>query len=559
MINNKYSNKAKFIIEVKMEVTGTNFIEEIIDNDLATGKHDEIVTRFPPEPNGYLHIGHAKAICINFGIKEKYHGKCNLRFDDTNPAKEDVEYVNSIKDDIEWLGFKWDNLYYGSDYFDKMYECAELLITKGLAYVCDLSAEEIKNTRGTLTEAGVNSPYRDRTVEENLKLFREMKAGKYADGEKVLRAKIDMASPNINMRDPVIYRIVHVPHHRTGDKWVIYPMYDFAHPLEDAIEGITHSICTLEFEAHRPLYDWVVNNCDFVKKPRQIEFARLNITRTIMSKRYLKSLVDNGTVTGWDDPRMPTISGLRKRGYTPSAIRDFCSRIGVAKANSEVESSLLEHCVREELNETANRGMAVLKPLKVIVDNYEGEETFVVTNNPNDESAGTHEITFSNELYIDEDDFSLNPPPKYKRLMPGGKVRLRGAYIVEYKGVDEDENGNVVAVHVDYIPDSQSGGSRAKEKAKGVIQYVDAKTCKDATIRMYDYLLLDGEGDFNNRINEKTIEVFNGKVEPYLVQKPYTRFQFMRVGYFMVADESTEDNLIFNNIVNLKDSFNSKK
>ena len=542
-----------------MEVTGTNFIEEIIDNDLETGKHDEIVTRFPPEPNGYLHIGHAKAICINFGIKEKYHGKCNLRFDDTNPAKEDVEYVNSIKEDIEWLGFKWDNLFYGSDYFDKMYECAEQLINKGLAYVCDLSAEEIKNTRGTLTEPGVNSPYRDRTVEENLKLFREMRDGKYADGEKVLRAKIDMASPNINMRDPVIYRICHVPHHRTADKWVIYPMYDFAHPLEDAIEGITHSICTLEFEAHRPLYDWVVNNCDFVKKPRQIEFARLNITRTIMSKRYLKSLVDNGTVTGWDDPRMPTISGLRKRGYTPSSIRDFCSRIGVAKANSEVESSLLEHCVREELNETADRGMAVLKPLKVIVDNYEGSETFVVTNNPNDENAGSHDITFSNEIFIDEDDFSLNPPPKYKRLMPGGKVRLRGAYIVEYKDVDKDENGNVTAVHVDYIPDSQSGGSRAKEKVKGVIQYVDAANCKDATIRMYDYLLLDGDGDFNDRINENTIEVFHGKVEPYLAKEPHTRFQFMRVGYFMVADESTKDNLIFNNIVNLKDSFNSKK
>lgn len=534
-----------------------NFIEEIIDEDLATGKHDEIITRFPPEPNGYLHIGHAKAICIDFGMKEQYHGKCNLRFDDTNPAKEDVEYVNSIKEDIKWLGYEWDNLLFASDYFDKMYECAEYLIKKGLAYVCDLSAEEIKNTRGSLTEPGVNSPYRDRSIEENLTLFCEMKAGKYADGEKVLRAKIDMASPNINMRDPVIYRICHATHHRTGDKWVIYPMYDFAHPIEDAIEGVTHSICTLEFEAHRPLYDWVVNNCDFEKKPRQIEFARLNITRTIMSKRYLKSLVDKGVVTGWDDPRMPTLSGLRMRGYTPSSIRDFCARIGVAKANSEVEASLLEHCVREELNQTADRGMAVLNPLKVIVDNYEGQESFAVDNNPNDENSKKHEITFSNELYIDRDDFSLNPPPKYKRLMPEAKVRLRGAYIVEYNGVDLDENGEVLAVHVNYIEDSQSGGSRAKEKVKGVIQYVDAKTAKDATIRMYDYLLLDGEGDFNDRINPNTLTVFNGKVEPFVAEaEPFTRFQFMRVGYFMVARESTKDNIIFNNIVNLKDSFN---
>lgn len=534
-----------------------NFIEEIIDEDLRVGKHDEIITRFPPEPNGYLHIGHAKAICINFGMKEKYHGKCNLRFDDTNPVKEDVEYVNSIMDDIKWLGFEWDGLYYASDYFDKMYECAEYLINKGLAYVCDLSAEEIKNTRGTLTEPGKNSPYRDRTIEENLKLFREMKEGKYADGEKVLRAKIDMSSPNINMRDPVIYRICHASHHRTGDKWVIYPMYDFAHPLEDAIEGITHSICTLEFEAHRPLYDWVVNNCDFVKKPRQIEFARLNIARTIMSKRYLKSLVDTGAVTGWDDPRMPTICGLRERGYTPSAIRDFCSRIGVAKANSEVETSLLEHCIREELNQTAPRGMAVIDPIKVIVDNYEGSETFVVTDNPNDENSPLHEITFSKELYISKDDFSLNPPPKYKRLAPGAKVRLRGAYIVEYAGVDLDENGEAKVVHVNYIEDSQSGGSRAKEKAKGVIQYVDAKTAVDVTLRNYDYLLLDGEGDFNERINPQTITVSKAKVEPFIAMaKPYDRFQFMRVGYFMMSKDTKYGELIFNNIVNLKDSFN---
>lgn len=535
----------------------TNFIEEIIDEDIKTGKHSEIITRFPPEPNGYLHIGHAKAICINFGIKEKYRGRCNLRFDDTNPVKEDVEYVNSIQGDIRWLGFDWDELHYASDYFDEMYLKAELLIKKGLAYVCDLSADEIKNSRGTLTEPGKDSPYRERSVEENLRLFREMKAGAYQDGEKVLRAKIDMASPNMNMRDPIIYRICRASHHRTGDKWVIYPMYDYAHPIEDAIEGITHSLCTLEFEAHRPLYDWVVNNCDFEKKPRQIEFARLNLTRTIMSKRYLKSLVDNKTVSGWDDPRMPTISGLRMRGYTPQSIRDFCKRIGVAKANSEVEAALLEHCVREDLNQTAIRGMAVINPLKLIVDNYEGNENFEVDNNPNDSLCGKHAITFSKELYIDRDDFSMNPPPKYKRLTPGSRVRLRGAYIVEYKSVDLDANGEVTAVHVDYIEDSQSGGSRAKEKVKGVIQFVDAATAKDAVIRMYDYLLLDGDGDFNERINPDTLTCFKGKVEPFLAEfEPFTRFQFMRVGYFMLAKESAEDNLIFNNIVNLKDNFN---
>lgn len=392
----------------------TNFIEDIIDADLKSGKHTFIATRFPPEPNGYLHIGHAKAVCINFGIKEKYHGTCNLRFDDTNPSKEDVEYVNSIQEDIKWLGFEWDALYYASDYFEKMYSLAEGLIEKGLAYVCDLSAEEISKTRGTLTEPGVNSPYRDRSVEENLRLFREMRAGKYDDGEKVLRAKIDMAANNINMRDPVIYRIVKAPHHRQGTKWVIYPMYDFAHPLEDAIEGITHSCCSLEFEDHRPLYDWVVENCGFNPRPRQIEFARLNLTHTIMSKRYLRQLVEDGVVEGWNDPRMPTLSGMRERGYPAEAIRDFCSRIGVAKANSVVDIALLEHCVRENLNENATRAMAVLKPLKLIIENYpEGAtETVEIENNPNKEGAGTHTATFSRELFIEESDFSLNPPRK---------------------------------------------------------------------------------------------------------------------------------------------------
>ena len=410
----------------------TNFIEDIINNDLECGKHSEIITRFPPEPNGYLHIGHAKRLCINFGMKEKYNGKCNLRYDDTNPAKEDVEYVDSIKKDIEWLGFKWDAELYASDYFDRMYECAVLLIKKGLAFVCDMTSEEIRENRGTLTTPGKNSPYRDRSIEENLDLFSRMKAGEFADGSKVLRAKIDMASPNINMRDPIIYRILRESHHRTGDKWCIYPMYDFAHPLEDAFEGITHSICTLEFEDHRPLYDWVKINCGFDPGPRQIEFARLNMNRTIMSKRYLKKLVDEGFVDGWSDPRMPTLSGMRERGYPPEAIRDFCERVGVAKANSEVNTAMLEFCVRENLNANADRAMVVKDPIKMIIEGADNE-TYLVENNPNAEEKEYHNVTFSNELFIERDDFMIDPPPKYKRLVVGGTVRLRNSYIVEYK------------------------------------------------------------------------------------------------------------------------------
>ena len=438
----------------------TNFIEEIINKDLESGAVKEIVTRFPPEPNGYLHIGHAKSLCINFGMKEEYNGKCNLRYDDTNPSKEDVEFVNSIKEDIAWLGFKWDKELYASDYFDRMYECAVGLIKKGLAYVCDYSAEQIRDTRGNLTTPGQNSPWRDRSVEENLRLFEEMKNGKYADGEKVLRAKIDMASPNMNMRDPVIYRILREKHHRTGDKWIIYPMYDFAHPLEDAFEGITHSICTLEFEDHRPLYDWVKHNCGFGDFPKQIEFARLGMTRTIMSKRYLKKLVEEGRVDGWSDPRMPTLSGMRERGYPPEAIRNFCAAVGVAKSNSEVDVAYLEHFVRDYLNVNADRMMVVKNPIKLIVENADKDEVYDIENNPNSEEKTTHKVTFSKELYIDRDDFAPVPPPKYKRLVPGGTVRLKGSYIVEYVSHKCDDEGNVTEVTCRYIPDSIQGGAR---------------------------------------------------------------------------------------------------
>ena len=538
----------------------TNFIEDIIDADLKSGKHTAIATRFPPEPNGYLHIGHATAVCRNFGIKEKYHVTGNLRVDDTNPSKEDVEYVNSIQEDIKWLGFEWDALYYASDYFEKMYELAEKLIKDGLAYVCDLSAEEISKTRGTLTEPGVDSPYRNRPVDENLRLFREMRAGKYDDGEKVLRAKIDMAANNINMRDPVIYRIVKAPHHRQGTKWVIYPMYDFAHPLEDAIEGITHSCCSLEFEDHRPLYDWVVEKCGFNPRPRQIEFARLNLTHTVMSKRYLRQLVEDGVVEGWNDPRMPTLSGMRERGYPPEAIRDFCSRIGVSKANSEVDIALLEHCVRENLNENATRAMAVLKPLKLIVENYPADKTeeIEIENNPGKEGAGVHKATFGRELYIEESDFSLDPPPKYFRLKPGGTVRLKGAYIVEYTGCDVDENGNVTEVRCRYIEDSRSGGANAGIKVKGVIHWVNAADCVDITVNRYDYLINDVEGSLEDRVNPDSKTVLHGKAEKFVADgtKPFDRFQFMRQGYYMARSDYDPAAPVFNEIVGLKDNYN---
>ncbi len=540
------------------EIKATNFIEEFINEDLAEGKIDGIITRFPPEPNGYLHIGHAKSLCINFGMKEKYHGKCNLRYDDTNPSKEDIEYVNSIKEDIKWLGFEWDKELYASDYFDRMYECAVGLIKKGLAYVCDYSAEEIKATRGTLTEPGKESPWRNRSIEENLRLFEEMKEGKYADGSKVLRAKIDMASPNINMRDPVIYRVLRATHHRTGDKWCIYPMYDFAHPLEDAFEGITHSICTLEFEDHRPLYDWVKYNCGFGDFPRQIEFARLGMTRTIMSKRYLKKLVDEGKVSGWSDPRMPTLSGMRERGYPPEAIKRFCQEIGVSKSQSEVDVSMLEHFVRDYLNMNADRMMVVKDPVKLIVANAEEDEVYEIENNPNAEEKTFHKVSFSKELYIDREDFAIDPPPKYKRLVPGGKVRLKGSYILEYVSHKCDKDGKVQEIVCNYIPDSISGGVNANIKVKGVVQWVNAKDCIDVTLHEFDYLLLDGEGDFNDRLTPNSHTVYeNAKGESALRDvKPYDRFQFMRMGYYSAVGTYGKDGKYeFNQITGLKDSY----
>lgn len=534
-----------------------NFIEDIVEEELASGKVKEVITRFPPEPNGYLHIGHAKAVCIDFGIAAKYGGRCNLRYDDTNPSKEDVEYVNSIKEDIAWLGFKWDAELYASDYFDRMYDCAVELIKKGLAYVCDYSAEEIRVTRGTLTSPGSNSPWRERSVEENLRLFAEMKEGKYADGEKVLRAKIDMASPNINMRDPVIYRILRATHHRTGDKWCIYPMYDFAHPLEDAFEGVTHSICTLEFEDHRPLYDWVKINCGFVPGPRQIEFARLNIKRTIMSKRYLKKLVDEGKVEGWSDPRMPTLSGMRERGYPPEAIRAFCAAAGVAKANSEIEVSMLEHFVRDNLNMNARRAMAVQDPVRLTVVNMQGEEECEVEDNPNAEVKTYHKVKFGRELFIDRSDFAPVPPPKYKRLVPGGTVRLKGAYILQYLSHETDENGNVTEIKCEYIPESKQGGVNAGMKVKGVIQWVNAHDCIDVTLNEFDYLLLDGEGDFNDRLTPESKKVITGaKAEAMLKDaKPYDRFQFMRMGYYSAVKGYGEGKYEFNMITGLKDGY----
>ena len=531
----------------------SNFIEDIIVDDLNSGKHDKIITRFPPEPNGYLHIGHAKAICINFGIKEKFGGECNLRFDDTNPVKEDVEYMESIKEDIRWLGFKWDRELHASDYFGRMYECAVELIKAGKAYVCDLSADEIRATRGTLTEPGKESPYRYRSVEENLDLFRRMKEGEFADGEKVLRAKIDMASPNINMRDPVIYRICHAEHPHTGSEWVIYPMYDFAHPLEDAIEGVTHSLCSLEFENHRPLYDWVTENCGFDPRPRQIEFARLNLTHTVMSKRFLKRLVDEGVVSGWNDPRLSTLSGIRERGYPPEAVRDFCGRIGVAKADSVVDIAMLEHCVREYLNDHATRAMAVLDPLKVVIDNYPENvtENLELENNPRDPEAGSHTVTFSRELYIERDDFSLDPPPKYFRLKEGGTVRLKGAYVVKYAGCELGADGRPEVVHVEYIPGTKSGEEGASVKVKGTIHWVNARDAEDITVNMYDYLIAEGDGDYMDRLERDSLRVVHAKAEPFVARaKRDERFQFLREGYFFARGEG-----VFNSIVGLKDGF----
>lgn len=537
-----------------------NFIEAVVEKDIAEGRCESTVTRFPPEPNGYLHIGHAKSLCINFGIKEKYNGKCNLRFDDTNPTKEDVEYVDSIKEDIRWLGFEWDNECFASDYFEQTYDCAVELIKKGLAYVCDYSAEEIRQTRGTLTQPGTESPWRNRSVEENLKLFAEMREGKYPDGSKTLRAKIDMASSNINMRDPVLYRILRAHHHHTGDKWLIYPMYDFAHPIGDAIEGITHSICTLEFEDHRPLYDWVTENCGFANPPHQYEFARLNIKNTIMSKRYLKKLVDNGVVDGWDDPRMPTLSGMRRRGYPAEAIKAFCAAVGVAKANSEVDSALLEHYVRDQLNRTADRVMVVEDPLKVVISNLEAEETVTLVNNPNDDDSLTHEVPLGREIYIERSDFAVNPPPKYHRLVPGGMVRLKGGYILKYLSHETDSDGKVLSVTCEAVPDSKQGGVNAGIKVKGVIHWVDAKKCVPARLMKYSGLLTDeteDKKDFDDRINPRSLEVIEGGyAEPYLAEQAFgTAFQFIRAAYYKLAGKEG-DKLVFYRIVDLKDSFN---
>ena len=546
------------------EMKSSNFIHNIIDKDLEDQKYgDKVYTRFPPEPNGYLHIGHAKSICLNFSTAEKYNGKCNLRYDDTNPVKEDMEYVKSIEEDVKWLGFNWDKRLWASDYFDEMYESAVILIKKGKAYVDDLTAEEIKEYRGTLKEPGKESPYRNRSVEENLQLFEEMKAGKYKDGEKVLRAKIDMSSPNINMRDPVIYRIAHATHHNTGDKWCIYPMYDFAHPIEDAIEGITHSICTLEFEDHRPLYEWTLNEVGkWPTPPQQIEFARLNITNMIMSKRHLKKLVDEGIVDGWDDPRMPTIAGIRRRGYTPEAVRDFCERIGVAKSNSLVDVGLLEYCVRDDLQNKVESRNVVEDPIKVIITNYPEDmtEEMEMENNRNNEELGNRMVPFSRELWIDGADFMEVPVKKYFRLFPGNEVRFKGAYFITCNEVIKNEDGSIKELHCTYDSETRSGSGFEGRKVKGTIHWVDAKTAVKVKIRNYGYLLVkDEEG--NDVFNPDSLVETYGYAEPKLMEaKPGERFQFFRHGYY-VADEklTTDTEKVFNRIVDLKSSFKVKK
>ena len=538
----------------------SNFIHNIIDKDLETQKYgDKVHTRFPPEPNGYLHIGHAKSICLNFSTAEKYGGQCNLRYDDTNPVKEDVEYVDSIEEDVKWLGFQWDNRLWASDYFDEMYDCALDLIKKGKAYVCDLSADEIRAYRGTLKEPGKESPSRNRSVEENLKLFEEMREGKYSDGEKVLRAKIDMASPNMNMRDPVIYRIAHISHHNTGDKWCIYPMYDFAHPIEDAIEGITHSICTLEFEDHRPLYDWVLETLGrWEAPPQQIEFARLNLTNTVMSKRYLKAMVDDGTVDGWDDPRMPTIAGIRRRGYTPEAVRDFCERIGVSKANSTVDVGLLEHCVREDLKQKVASRNVVENPVKVIITNYPEEQTeeMELENNREVPEMGNRTVPFSRELYVDGDDFMEVPIKKYFRLFPGNEVRFKGAYFITCNEVVKNEDGSVKELLCTYDPETRSGSGFEGRKVKGTIHWVDAKTAVKIKIRNYDYLMVDDE-EGNQVMNPDSLTESIGYAEPLVAEaKPGERFQFFRKGYYIADSKLTNDTeKVFNKIVGLKSSW----
>lgn len=549
-----------------------NFIHTFIDEDIAEGGQFEgktVHTRFPPEPNGYLHIGHAKAIVIDFGTAEKYGGICNLRMDDTNPTKEDVEYVDAIKEDIKWLGYDWgDNFYYASSYFEQMYNYAIELIEKGLAYVCELTAEQVRQMRGDL-KTPAQSPYRDRPIEESLDLFKRMRAGEFADGEMTLRAKIDLASGNFNMRDPVIYRINHTHHHSTGDEWCIYPMYDFAHPLEDAIEGITHSLCSLEFEDHRPLYNWCRDNISCESKPRQIEFARLGIDHTVMSKRKLRQLVETGVVSGWDDPRMPTLCGLRRRGYTPSSIRNFCERIGVAKNSSTVEYAFLEHCLREDMNANAQRVMAVLNPVKLIITNYPEDKTeeFEIENNPENPDDGTRTVTFSRELWIEQDDFTEEPPKKYFRMFPGNLVRLKTTYIVKCTGCKKDENGNVVEVYAEYDESTRGGNAPQGVKVRGTIHWVDAKNAVDAEVRLYSNLFTDPDPDtadknFLDYINEDSLVVLeNVKVEQALANvKAPAAFQFMRTGYFCVdSKDSKEGKPVFNRAVELKGSFKPMK
>lgn len=548
------------------KVAASNFIRNIMIDDLQEGKVKEIITRFPPEPNGYLHIGHAKAICLNFELAREFSGKANLRFDDTNPVKEDIEYVEAIKRDVQWLGFEWDGLFFASDYFEEMYNRAVLLIKKGLAYVDDLSPEDMRKMRGTWTEPGTDSPFRSRSVEENLDLFARMRQGEFKDGEKVLRAKIDMASQNFNMRDPVLYRISHATHHNTGDKWCIYPMYDFAHPLEDAIEGVTHSLCSLEFEDHRPLYDWVVRECEMEKVPHQYEFARLNLTNTVMSKRKLKQLVDENVVDGWDDPRMPTIAGFRRRGYTPEAIRTFAREVGVARANSTVDEKMLEYFIREDLKLKAPRTMAVLNPLKVVITNYpEGQvEMLEAEINPENPEMGNREIPFSREIYIEQDDFMENPPSKYFRLFPGNEVRLKHAYFIKCNDVVKDAEGNVIEIHCTYDAETKSGSGFTGRKVKGTIHWVDATQAVPAEFRLYEPLIMDdedSEGTFLDNVNPNSLEVLQGYVEPNMKEtKPQDKYQFFRHGYFNVDPKhTTDDKLVFNRIVSLKSSFELPK
>jgi glutaminyl-tRNA synthetase len=541
-----------------------NFIEEIIEEDLRTGKHNTVVTRFPPEPNGYLHIGHAKSICLNFGVANEYGGHCNLRFDDTNPTKEDIEYANAIIEDVKWLGFSWgENVFHAADYFDQLYEWAEYLITHGKSFVDSSSADEIRMMRGTLIEPGKESPYRNRSIEENLDLFRRMRAGEFPDGAHVLRAKIDMASPNVNMRDPVLYRIRHETHHRTGDKWCIYPMYDMAHPPSDAIEGVTHSLCTLEFEDHRPLYDWLIENLPVPSRPEQIEFARLNLNYTVVSKRKLLRLVEDGHVRGWDDPRMPTLAGMRRRGYTPASIRNFCDRVGVAKRENVIDVALLEFSVREDLNRVAPRVMGVLRPLKVVIENYpEGKtEEFESANNPEDASMGTRRVPFSKTIYIEQDDFMEDPPKKFFRLAPGREVRLRSAYFITCTDVAKDKDGNIVELRATYDPATRGGDAPDGRRPKATLHWVSADHAIDCEVRLYDRLFKsenpEESGDFLADLNPHSLEVIeHAKLEPSVRGAvPLTRYQFERLGYFCVDPDSTTERLVFNRTATLKDTW----